>query len=196
LGLPVLIHISDPAAFFHPLDERNERWGELQGHPNWSFHGDRFPAREELLAARNRLLVRHPKTTFIGAHVGNNPEDLKTVGEWLDQFPNFHVELAARISDLGRQPYTARKFIIRYADRVMFGTDGPLSELRMSIHWRFLETFDEYFAYGESSFPSQGYWNIYGLGLPEDVLRKVYYENASRIIPGVEQRIQAYVSRN
>ncbi|MHC4629464.1 MAG: amidohydrolase family protein, partial [Planctomycetota bacterium] len=106
---PVVIHVADPAAFFTPLDRFNERWHELGDHPNWLFHGDQFPARDEILAQRNRVIARHPKTTFICAHFANNPEDLAAVGTWLDRYPNMYVDVDARISELGRQPYTARK---------------------------------------------------------------------------------------
>ncbi len=192
LGLPVIIHTADPAAFFLPTDETNERWEELHRHPEWSFHGDQFPSREELLAARNRVIERHPKTTFIGAHMANNPEDLKTVGQWLDKYPNLYVEFASRIGELGRQPYTARKFFLQYSDRILFGTDGPWPETRIRLYWRFLETYDEYFPYSEKDFPPQGFWNIFGLGLPDDVLKKVYHENAAAIIPGVAQRLHQH----
>ena len=195
LGLPVLIHTADPAAFFLPTDETNERWEELRRHPDWSFHGQDFPSREELLAARNRVIARHPRTVFIGAHMGNNPEDLATVARWLDAYPNLQVEIAARIGELGRQPYTSRKFFLKYADRIMFGTDGPRTPARLVLHWRFLETFDEYFPYAENEFPPQGFWRIYGVGLPDDVLKKVYYENAARIVPGVRERLAAYAQR-
>jgi predicted TIM-barrel fold metal-dependent hydrolase len=195
LGLVVLMHTADPGAFFQPIDQRNERWEELRRNPSWSFHGKDFPTRDELHAARNRVIGRHPKTTFIAAHVANDGEDLKTVAEWLDKYPNMYVELAARIAELGRQPFTARKFLIRYADRVMFGTDGPRAASRLALHWRFLETEDEYFPYAENPFPPQGFWSIYGVGLPDEVLRKIYHENAVRIVPGVKDRIDAYVAR-
>jgi len=195
LGMPVIIHTADPAAFFLPIDEKNERWEELSRHPDWSFYGDQFPSRNELLAARNRVIARHPKTTFIGAHMANNPEDLATVGQWLDEYPNLVVEISSRIAELGRQPYTARKFFLKYADRIMFGTDGPRGTPRLLPHWRFLETMDEYFPYAENPFPPQGLWNIYGLGLPDDVLNKVYHENAARIIPGVKERLEKYRRR-
>lgn len=190
LQLPVLIHTADPAAFFLPIDERNERWEELSRHPDWSFPPDRFPSRAELLAARNRVIARHPQTIFIGAHVANNPEDLQAVGQWFDKYPNLYADIASRIGELGRQPYTARRFFIRYADRIVFGTDGPWPETRMRLYWRFLETYDEYFPYSEKDFPPQGLWNIYGLGLPDDVLVKVYHENAAKIVPGVQQRLE------
>lgn len=190
LGLVVLMHTADPAAFFLPIDENNERWEELHRHPDWSFYGDQWPSRDELLAARNRVIARHPGTTFIGAHVANNPEDLATVGRWLDEYPNLYVEIASRIGELGREPYTARKFFVKYADRIMFGTDGPWPATRLYLYWRFLETYDEYLPYSEKPFPPQGFWRIYGLGLPDDVLRKVYVENAARRIPGVDERLR------
>jgi len=192
LGLVVIIHTADPAAFFTPVDERNERFEELSRHPDWSFFGDKFPSRDELLAARNRVIARHPRTVFIGAHMANNPEDLATVGRWLDEFPNLYVEMAARLAELGRQPYTSRAFFINYADRILFGTDGPRTRDRLLPHWRYLETYDEYFPYAGDVYPPQGLWNIYGIGLPDDVLKKVYYENAARIIPGVRERLEKF----
>jgi len=185
LGIPVLWHASDPIAFFRPIDEHNERWEELYRHPEWSFYGEDFPKHQEIIDARNRVIARHPKTTFICAHMADIPEDLAKLSTYLDRYPNMNVGIAARIAELGRQPYTARKFFLKYPDRILFGTDGvpPVSEL--IPHWRFLETWDEYFPYEDNPFPPQGFWNIYGIGLPDDVLRKVYYENAQRIIPGL-----------
>jgi len=190
LGLPVLIHVADPAAFFQPIDEKNERWEELHRHPEWSFYGPQFPKQEEVFAAFLRVVKRHPKTTFISAHVANNAEDLATVSQWLDDNPNLYVELASRIGELGRQPVSARKFLLKYQDRVLFGTDGPWPEQRVRLYWRFLETWDENFPYSEKDFPPQGLWNIHGLGLPDDVLKKLYHENAARIIPGIEDRLE------
>ena len=186
LGLPVLIHVADPKAFFLPIDETNERWEELRRHPDWSFHGPQFPKYEELMAAFLRVVERHPKTTFIGAHAGSSAEDLVALASWFDKYPNLYVDLAARIAELGRQPVTARKFFAKYSDRILFGTDGPRVPERLLLHWRFLETDDEYFPYAENEFPPQGFWRIYGIHLPDDVLRKVYSENAARIIPGVK----------
>lgn len=191
LEMPVLIHTADPMAFFAPIDETNERWEELSRHPDWSFFGDEFPARGALLAARNRVIARHPQTIFIGAHMANGPEDLAQVGRWLDDYPNLVVEIASRIGELGRQPYTAREFFEKYQDRILFGTDGPWPEARLRLYWRFLETNDEYFPYSEKPFPPQGLWRIYGIGLPDDVLEKVYYKNAARIVPGVKQRLES-----
>lgn len=178
---PVMIHTADPAAFFTPLDRYNERWHELNSHPNWLFHGEKFPSREELLAQRNRAIAKHPKTTFIGAHFGNNPEDLETVGKWLDKYPNFHVDIDARISELGRQPYSARKFFIKYQDRILFGTDTTPKAEAYRLYYRFLESDDEYFDTAQSHH-RQGFWMIYGIFLPKPVLEKIYYANAVKLL--------------
>jgi predicted TIM-barrel fold metal-dependent hydrolase len=190
--LPVAIHISDPEAFFLPIDRFNERFEELNNHPDWSFHGRDFPSNEELLEARNRVFARHPKVAFITLHFGNNAENLASVSECLDRFPNMYVDFAARIGELGRQPGTARKFFEKYQDRIMFGTDAVpngtstpqqiLSAKLYEIYYRFLETEDEYFDYAPAPKPPQGRWQIYGLGLPEGILRKIYYENAERVL--------------
>jgi predicted TIM-barrel fold metal-dependent hydrolase len=128
--------------------------------------------------------------------MANDGENLTEVGQWLDRYPNMVVEMAARIAELGRQPYTAREFFINYADRILFGTDGPRVRERLYPHWRFLETRDEYFPYAENPFPPQGFWNIYGIDLPDDVLRKIYHENAVRLIPGVKEKLAAFVESN
>lgn len=178
---PVMIHSADPAAFFQPLDRHNERWHELNQHPTWLFHGIDFPSREELLAQRNRVIERNPNTTFIGAHFGNNPEDLATVGKWLDLYPNFYVDLDARINELGRQPFTARRFFLKYQDRILFGTDmGPRVDIYRT-YYRFLETEDEYWDTAET-LGRQGFWNVYSIALPKDVLEKIYRLNAERIL--------------
>ncbi len=190
LGLPVIMHTADPSAFFEPLTPNNERYEELSRHPDWHFPPDRFPSRDELHAARNRLFARHPGTTFIAAHLGNDGENLVQTSKLLDDHPNVVVEIASRIAELGRQPYTARKFLIKYQDRILFGTDGPQPERRYRLYWRFLESRDEYFPYSEKAFPPQGMWRIYGVYLPDDVLKKIYYENAARVIPGVAERLQ------
>lgn len=190
LEMPVIIHTADPAAFFDPIDKFNERYEELTRRPEWSFHGDEFPSRDELLESRNRVIERHPSTIFIGAHIANNAEDLATVGEWLEQYPNLYVEFASRIAELGRQPYTARRFFIRYQDRILFGTDGPWPELRLTSYWRFLETYDENFQYSEKGFPPQGLWRIHGIGLPEEVLQKIYFKNVLGILPELQTRYE------
>jgi predicted TIM-barrel fold metal-dependent hydrolase len=192
LGIPVAIHVSDPEAFFLPIDRFNERFEELNNHPDWSFYGGDFPSNAELLEARNRVMARHPKTQFIVLHVGNNAENLAYVSECMDRFPNMHVETAARIGELGRQPRTARKFFEKYQDRILFGTDAVphgtatpqqiFNDRLYEIYYRFLETEDEYFDYAPAPVPPQGRWRIYGLGLPDEILRKVYYENAARLL--------------
>ena len=155
LGIPVAIHTADPVAFFDPIDRHNERFEELVNHPDWSFHGPDFPPRRELLDARNRVIGRHSKTQFIGLHVGNNSENLAACAESLDRYPNFNVEIGARIGELGRQPRESRKFFDEYQDRVLFGTDATpngfeypqqlFGDLLYQIYFRFLETEDEYF---------------------------------------------------
>jgi len=195
LNMPVAIHVSDPVAFFTPTDRFNERYEELNNHPDWSFYGRDFPSNAELLAARNRVFARHPKTQFVGLHVGNFGEDLASVSEDLDRFPNMSADIAARIGELGRQPRTARRFIEKYQDRVLFGTDATphgdrfpqqvFGDRLYEIYYRFLETEDEYFDYAPAEIPPQGRWRIYGIDLPESILRKVYFENAARQL-GVE----------
>ena len=122
----------------------------------------------------------------------NCSEDLATVASWLEKYPNLVVELASRIGELGRKPYKARTFFIKYAPRILFGTDGPWPELRITYYWRLLETYDEYFPYLEKEFPPQGLWRVYGLGLPDRVLKQIYYENACRHIPGVKTKVSKY----
>lgn len=178
---PVMLHTADPAAFFTPLDSFNERWHELNEHPNWLFFGEPFPKREELLEQFTNVIEKHPKTTFIGAHFGNNVEDLAMVGQWLDAYPNLYVDIDARISELGRQPYTARKFFLKYQDRIMFGTDTTPRREAFRIYYRFLETDDEYFDCAESHH-LQGFWMIYGVFLPMEVLEKIYFKNAEKVL--------------
>ncbi len=190
LNMPVAIHVSDPVAFFTPTDRFNERYEELNHHPDWSFYGGDFPSNAELLEARNRVFARHAKTQFVVLHVGNFSENLANVGENLDRFPNMTVDIAARIGELGRQPRTARKFFDQYQDRILFGTDATphgdefpqqvFNDQLYEIYYRFLETDDEYFDYAPAKIPPQGRWRIYGIDLPETVLRKVYFENAAR----------------
>jgi predicted TIM-barrel fold metal-dependent hydrolase len=190
LNMPVAIHVSDPIAFFGPTDRFNERYEELSNHPDWSFHGGDFPSNAELIEARNRVFARHPKTRFIVLHVGNFAENLANVAENLDRFDNMTVDIAARIGELGRQPRTARAFFEKYQDRILFGTDATphgdecpqqiFNDKLYEIYYRFLETDDEYFDYAPANLPPQGRWRIYGINLPESILRKVYNENAAR----------------
>ena len=180
---PVTIHVSDPAAFFTPLDRYNERWHELNKHPGWLFADrEKYPVtREELLEQRNRMIAKHPNTIYLCAHMGNCSEDLETVGKWLDKYPNMYIDIDARISELGRQPYTARRFFLKYQDRILYGTDTTPRREAFRINFRFLETDDEYFDCRESHH-LQGFWMIYGIFLPDEVLKKIYYENAQKVL--------------
>lgn len=181
LDLPVLVHVADPVAFFDPIDETNERWEEIGEHPDWAFTSPPYPPFMEILEGLKRLVLRHPRTTFIGAHVGCYAENLGWVEDVLDQAPNFYVDISGRIGELGRQPYTAREFFLQYADRILFGLDEGPSVEGYRIAYRFLETRDEYFNYNTSEVPGQGRWYAYGIFLPEDVLEMVYRKNAAQL---------------
>ena len=189
--MPVAIHTSDPEAFFTPIDRFNERFEELNAHPDWSFHGKDYPSDRELQEARFRVLARHPKTQFVVLHVANS-ENLAYVTENLERYPNMWVEFGARIGELGRQPRAARRFFDRFQDRILFGTDAVpngheypqqvFGEKLYEIYFRFLETEDEYFDYAPAPVPPQGRWRIYGLGLPDSILKKIYWNNAARLL--------------
>jgi len=179
LGIPVAIHIADPEAFFHPIDGNNERYEELIEHPDWSFYGPQFPSLEELIAARDRMIAKHPHTTFVVLHVGNWPENLDNVEALLKRFPNVQIEFGARQAELGRQPRRTYKLFTEFQDRVMFGTDNSFEADLYQSYFRWLETDDEYFDYYDS--PGQGRWKIYGLALPDTVLEKIYHLNAERM---------------
>jgi predicted TIM-barrel fold metal-dependent hydrolase len=182
LGLPVLIHVADPVAFFDPVDESNERWEELSNHPDWVFTSPPFPSFISILQGFYNLVMRNPGTTFIGAHVGCYAENLAWVGKMLDDCPNYYVDISARFGELGRQPYSARKFFIKYQDRILYGSDmGPDVEA-YRLSYRFLETDDEYFNDNAGEVPQQGRWHVHGLFLPDDILEKVYHRNAQRIL--------------
>ena len=193
-GLPVFIHVSDPEAFFLPIDRFNERYEELANHPDWSFHGKDFPSNAALLEARNRVFERHPRTQFVMLHMGNNAENLGYVAECLDRYPNTTVEMGARVGELGRQPRTSRRFFDKYQDRIMFGTDAVpppfgdptpqqiFGDALYEIYYRFLETEDEYFDYAPAPVPPQGRWAIYGIALPDAILQKIYRDNAARVL--------------
>ena len=201
LGVPVLIHTADPLAFFQPLDENNERWEELQQHPDWHFGKPEFPDHDTLLAQRNRVLERHPETIFIGAHLGEYPENLAYVDACLDRYPNFYVDTCARIGEIGRHPAEeVHAFFLKHQDRILFGTDLVLGweefgeeaeeeqeedpQLRdfYEAHWRFFETDERQI---DHPFPIQGRWKVDAIDLPDKVLEKLYVLNAQRLIPGL-----------
>ncbi len=181
LNWPVVIHVADPTAFFEPLTPQNERWEELQCHPDWQFPSPPYPAFLTIMNQLANLVRRHPQVTFIGAHVGCYAENLAWVGQLLDTCPHFYVDISARLGELGRQPYTARHFFRRYAERILLGIDAGPSLDHYRLYYRFLETDDEYFNYSPVTPPSQGRWHIYGLCLPDEVLAKVYADNAKRL---------------
>ncbi|GCD94932.1 amidohydrolase family protein [Embleya hyalina] len=184
VGLPIWIHTADPVAFFDPIDEHNERLELLLARPDWSFADERFPSFERLVQALENAVARHPGTTFVGVHMGCYPENLQWVGRMLDTYPNFHVDIAARIAELGRQPRATTELILRHPDRVLFGTDEiPPDRASYRRHFRFLETADEGFPHSDQDPPLMGRWAISGLDLPRDVLAKVYTDNALRLVP-------------
>lgn len=178
LGMPVGIHTADPDAFFARMDRHNERYLELVVHPDWNYFGKGFPSKAELLAERNRVFERHPNTRFWGLHMANHSENLDEVTEWMEKYPNLRVELGGRIAELGRQPRRTSRFLKQFQDRVMFGMDTALTTECYRTYFRFLETEDDCFEY--PGYPWQGGWKIYGLGLSDDVLRKLYHDNAAR----------------
>lgn len=179
LGIPVAIHTTDPEAFFTPINRHNERYEELMQNPSWSFYGPKYPSKEKLLAERNHVFEKHPRTTFFALHMANWPENLDAVATWLDRYPNMYVEFGARQAELGRQPRRAGKFFVDYQDRILFGTDSEPEEAMYANYFRWLETADEYFPYW--GYPGQGRWEIYGLELPDSILEKVYRTNVEKV---------------
>lgn len=184
LNIPVLIHIADPIAFFKVIDEHNERYEQLCLNPDWSFCRPEFFKYEELMEMQEKMLYNNPHTTFIIAHFGSSSEDLRFVARCLDSYPNMYVDTAARISELGRQPYTSRDFFIKYQDRILFGSDHcPTAIPVYDIYYRFFETRDEYFDHDKDDGRDlNGKWKIYGIYLPDEVLGKIYNRNAEKII--------------
>jgi len=184
--LPILIHVGDPMCFFTPPDEFNEYYDCLELFPEWSFYAPEFYRFEQLMEMQENMIANNPDTTFIIAHVGSCAENLGFVGGLLDKYKNMYIDIAARINELGRQPYTARKFFIDYQDRILFGTDYFASCDPSDIYpyyFRFLETFDEYFDYQSEKDPIPlGRWKIYGIGLEDSILEKIYYKNAQKLL--------------
>ena len=183
LGVPVLIHTADPKSFWDPMDRYNERWLELK------LHGGRKRAAndpvpwEQLIAEQHNVFRKHPKTTFIAAHMGWYPNDLNKLDSLMTVFPNMNVEIGAVIAELGRQPRASRMFFEKYQDRILFGKDSWVPS-EYATYFRVLETYDEYFPYHKKY---HAFWRMYGMGLPDEILKKVYYKNALRIIPGLDK---------
>ncbi|HUF07748.1 MAG TPA: amidohydrolase family protein [Rhodothermales bacterium] len=185
LGIPVLIHVGEPSPFFETQDRYNERWLELKEFPERKRPPDEFGTWEEVMGRQHNLFRRHPRTTFINSHLGWLGNDLGRLGALMDELPNMYTEIGAVLAELGRQPRFAREWLIRRQDRVLFGKDAWSPE-EYHVYFRTLETADEYFEYYRKR---HAHWRIYGLDLPDEVLRKLYYENALRIIPGLDQSL-------
>ena len=183
LKIPVLIHTAEPWSFFQPMDQYNERWLELKTHPGRARPPNKNPSWETLMGEQHNLFARHPNTVFIAAHLGWLGNNLAELGRLLDRLPNVNTEIAAVLYELGRQPRFARQWLIKYQDRVMFGKDVWNAQ-EYYTYFRVLETADEYFDYYRKY---HAFWQMYGLDLPDEVLKKLYYKNALRIIPGIDR---------
>jgi predicted TIM-barrel fold metal-dependent hydrolase len=181
LNVPVLIHTADPQEFFQPINYQNERWLELSLYPDRRYPSDRFPSFEQINAERDRLFKKHPKTTFIMAHLGWHANDLGRLAKMFDEMPNVYGEVGAILYDLGRQPRAAHDFMVKYQDRILFGKDSYQPD-EYPYYWRVFETADEYFDYYRDY---HAFWKLYGLALPDAVLRKLYYANALKLVPGI-----------
>ena len=182
LGIPVLMHVGEPESFYEPVDRFNERWLELTLLPERRLPADRYPSFETMMAERDRRFARHPDTTFIAAHMGWHANDLDRLGALLERLPNVYAETGAILYELGRQPRTAREFFTRYQDRILFGKDSYAPD-EFPYYWRTFETGDEYFDYYRRY---HAFWKLYGMDLPDEVLRKVYYRNALALIPAID----------
>jgi predicted TIM-barrel fold metal-dependent hydrolase len=183
LGLPVFIHTADPQEFFQPIDYSNERWLELALFSDRRYPADRYPRFEELMTERDNLFRKHPKTTFVTAHMGWHANDLARLGKMFDEMPNLYTEIGAVLYDIGRQPRGAHDFFVKYQDRILFGKDSFQPE-EYPYYWRVFETHDEYFDYYRNY---HAFWKLYGIDLPDDVLKKVYYKNALKITKALPQ---------
>jgi predicted TIM-barrel fold metal-dependent hydrolase len=185
LKIPVLIHTADPASFWDPMDEKNERWLELATHPRRKRTDTDPVPFEQLMDEQHRMFKKNPGTAFINAHFGWYPNDLGKLGRLMDELPNMYVEFGAVIAELGRQPKMARKFFEKYQDRILFGKDSWVPE-EYSTYFRVLETEDEYFPYHKKY---HAFWAMYGMGLPDNILKKVYYKNALRLFPKIDKSL-------
>ncbi len=185
LGMPVLIHAADPASFWEAHDSLNERWLELKVRPQRKREANDPAPWEQIIAEQHNVFRIHPKTTFINAHMGWMANDLESLGKHLDEFPNVYTEIGAVIAELGRQPRTARHFFIKYQDRVLFGKDYFMP-VQFETYYRVLETDDEYFPYYKRY---HAFWKMYGLDLPNEVLKKLYYKNALKILPDIDRSL-------
>src|SRR6266481_1330478 len=184
LKIPVLIHVAEPSAFFDPWDYHNERWQELKEFPGRARPPAKYPPFETLMTERNHLFAKHPKTNFIAAHLGFHGNDLERLGKLFDANPNVYVDIAAVLAELGRQPYSAHDFLVKYQDRVLMGKDiYEVNEYKW--YFRALETRDEYFEYYRKR---HAFWRIYGFQLPDEVSKKVYYKNALRLVPALDAK--------
>jgi uncharacterized protein len=181
--VPVLIHTADPKQFWEPWDKNNERWLELKEIPSRRRSAEATAPWETLIAEQHALFRRHPKTLFIDAHLGWLGGDLARLGELLDECPNVYTEIGAVLAELGRQPRFAHQWFIKYQDRVMFGKDC-WNPQEYYTYFRVLETADDYFDYYRRR---HAFWQMYGLDLPDDVLKKLYYKNALRVVPGLDR---------
>ncbi|MFL5483824.1 MAG: amidohydrolase family protein [Gemmatimonadaceae bacterium] len=179
LKLPVFIHTADPAEFYQPVNYSNERWLELELFPSRRVSPTQHPNFEELMKERDNLFRRNPKTTFVAAHMGWHANDLGRLARMLTEMPNVYVDVGAVLYDIGRQPRAAHDFFIKYQDRILFGKDSYQPE-EYPYYWRVFETNDDYFDYYR---PYHAFWKLYGIGLPDEVLRKVYYKNSLKITP-------------
>jgi len=192
LGIPVLIHSGEPSPFWMPKDKYNERWLELKQEPSRYKPPDEFPPFEQIMEEQHHVFRKHPETKFIDAHLGWYGNDLERLGKLLDELPNVYTELGAVLAELGRQPRFARAWMIKYQDRVMMGKDTYKKE-EYYTYFRVLETADEYFDYYRKR---HAHWKMYGLDLPDSVLRKVYYRNALKVIPGIDKTLFPSVGGN
>ncbi|MCP4204830.1 MAG: amidohydrolase [bacterium] len=185
LGIPVLIHSGEPAAFWLPRDKNNERLFELIQRPERYRDPERVPSWEQIMGEQRSVFAKHPETTFIAAHLGWMGNDLARLGRLLDQLPNVYTEIGAVLGELGRQPRTAHEWFVEYQDRVLFGKDA-WTPSEYHVYFRVLETEDEYFDYYRRR---HAFWKMYGMQLPDEVLRKLYYKNALKLLPGLDSSL-------